>query len=330
MRKLRAFINYKTIDKPWGGSNSFLCALKTYLSNSGNIELVFDKSGDFDLLLLNTAYIAPGKYVSLKQIRGYYDYGYSSFLQYFLNGFRKRQVKIIIRLDGLRRFYADMPEGKSDRIQLELIKHAHTVIFQSDESLKQFQRVIGKVSTPYYIIHNGVNQKLFNMGGKKFWNKRDKLKIFATSWSNNLRKGFKDIARLSSIDGITVNFVGRWPEGINKGNVNIKAPMSQKLLAEEYKKNDLFFFPSQNEACANVVYEALSCGLPVVYHPSGGTSEIAAGYGVELTDNLYSTVEKISDNYDFYIEQIKHDHRMFSIDYVGAKYVEVFQKVCLS
>ncbi|MGR3175969.1 MAG: glycosyltransferase [Candidatus Scalindua sp.] len=329
MRKLRTFINYRTTGRPWGGSNSFLCALKEYLKDSENIEIVSDKSGDLDLLLLNTAYIAPGKYVSLKQIRGYYEYGYSSFLQYVLKGLKKRQIQIVLRLDGLRRFYADMPEVKGDRIQLKLIKLAHAIIFQSDESLKQFQRVIGDVSTPYYIIHNGVSHRLFNMDGKKLWNKRDKLKIFATSWSTNPRKGFEVIAKLSRIDGVVVNFVGNWPKEIDPEKTQVKLPMPQNLLAEEYKKNDLFFFPSQNEACANVVYEALSCGLPVIYHPSGGTSEIASEYGVELTDNIYSSVERISDNYDFYIEQIKHDHRMFSIDYAGAKYVEVFQKVYL-
>ena len=74
MNRICTFINYRTTGRPWGGSNSFLCALKEYLKDSENIEIVSDKSRDFDLMLLNTAYTAPGKYVSLHQIKKYYNY----------------------------------------------------------------------------------------------------------------------------------------------------------------------------------------------------------------------------------------------------------------
>lgn len=327
MNKIRVFINYKTTDRPWGGSNSFLSVLKMYFADSDDIELKNNIQEDCDILFLNTAYSAPGRYISLKQVRKFHRYGYPNLFMYATKLFKKRQSRIVLRLDGLRKFYAETTEVKGDRIQLDLIKYVDAIVFQSKESLIQFKKMIGTIPVPHYVVHNAVSQKIFNINGKKYWNKKDKLKIFATSWSKNPMKGFKDIARLSNLDNVIVNFVGNWPAEIDSENVNLKSAMPQPLLAEEYKKNDLFFFPSRNEACPNVVFEALSSGLPVIYHPSGGTPEIAFSYGVELKDDLYATLDEVVSRYDVLIERIKKDYSLFSIDYAGKKYAEVFQEV---
>ena len=47
-----------------------------------------------------------------------------------------------------------------------------------------------------------------------------------------------------------------------------------------YKSSDVFLHPSENDNCPNVVLEAMSSGLPIIYHNSGGTPEIASDYGV--------------------------------------------------
>lgn len=327
MHKVRAFINYATTDKPWGGSNSFLSALKYYFKTSNSISIAENVNENFDLMLLNTAYAAPGKYISLGSIRSFHKYGHPNFFRFLRNSLKKKSVKIILRLDGLRRFYSDTSNAKGDSIQLALIHYADAIIFQSQESLNQFKSIKGELPAPHFIIYNGVNQNIFNLKNKLFWDKKNKLNIFTTSWSTNPRKGFSDMASLSLLKDVTVNFVGKWPEGISKGNVHIKPPMSQNLLAEEYKKNDIFFFPAHNEACPNVVYEALSCGLPVLYHPSGGTPEVASSYGEAATGNIHSDVSRISENYDPFIDKIRKDHHTFSIDYAGSRYSEVFKKV---
>ncbi len=256
MNRIRTFIKYQTTDKPWGGSNSFLSALKSYLSTSNDVEIVSNENDAFDLLFLNSAYVAPGRYVSLKEVKKYHEYGYGSFLQFFLKRLKKRSIKIILRLDGLRRFYTETTSNKGDSLQLDLLKFADAIIFQSNESVRQFKEVLGDISTQYFVINNAVSQNVFNFKNKSFWNKKEKLKIFATSWSTNPIKGFDEMVRLSQIDGVSVNFVGNWPKSIHTGKVHLAPPLPQKLLAEEYKKNDVFFFPAQNEACPNVVYEA--------------------------------------------------------------------------
>jgi len=327
MNKIRVFINYKTTDRPWGGSNSFLSVLRKYFADSENIELMNNLNEDCDIMFLNTAYSAPGRYISIRQVRMFHRYGSTNYFKYAFKLFKRRQSKIVLRLDGLRRFYAETSEVKGDKIQLDLIKYADAIVFQSKESLTQFEKMIGKIPVPHYVVHNGVSQEIFNINGKEYWNKKDKLKIFTTSWSKNPMKGFGDIARLSNFDKVIVNFVGNWPAGMDPEKVNIKPAMSQLLLAEEYKRNDLFFFPSRNEACPNVVFEALSSGLPVIYHPSGGTPEIASRYGVKQKEDLHATLDEVADRYDVLIERIKKDYFLFSIDYAGEKYAEVFQNV---
>lgn len=327
MYNVRALINYATTDKPWGGSNSFLSALKFYLKTSDSINIVENVNENFDLMLLNTAYAAPGKYISLGSIRSFHKYGYPNYFRFLGNSLKKKSVKIILRLDGLRKFYSDTSNAKGDSIQLALIQYADAIIFQSKESLNQFKSIKGELPVPHFIIYNGVNQNIFNLKNKLFWNNNNKLNIFTTSWSTNLRKGFSDIASLSLLKDVTVNFVGKWPEEIGKRNVHIKPPMPQNLLAEEYKKNDIFFFPSRNEACPNVILEALACGLPVIYHTSGGTPEIASAYGVPLTNDIREDIKKLSADYVSIIKKIRADHHLFSIDYAGSKYAEVFHKV---
>jgi len=240
MRKIRAFINYETTDRPWGGSNSFLSALKWYMNQIEDIDVIEDFSDRFELMLLNTAYTAPGRYISLSHVRHYRSTGYKGLHQMLLHGFKRRRFRIALRLDGLRRNYSDAGNTRGDDIQIELTGLSDGIIFQSMDSRRQFETITGELPIPYRIIRNGVNQNLFNMKKKQFWNGNSTLRIFATSWSPNPGKGFSEIAKLSRIDGVTVNFVGNWPDGLDPGNVNIAKPLSQDLLAEEYKKNHIF------------------------------------------------------------------------------------------
>ena len=50
---LRVLFNYRTIEGPWGGANSFLRGLKRAFRRTGAIEVVDDEREPYDVLFIN-------------------------------------------------------------------------------------------------------------------------------------------------------------------------------------------------------------------------------------------------------------------------------------
>ncbi len=182
----------------------------------------------------------------------------------------------------------------------------------------------------YEIIFNGVDQNIFNTEGKEFY-KGGRVKIFSTSWSDNIMKGFQAIADCSELDNTECVFAGRWCDEVDPKNVKVIPPVKQKELADLYKEADIFLHPAKNDPCPNVVLEAMSSGLPVIFHNSGGTPEIAGEYGVPLSkdngrDSLREAVGNIIGRYDHYREKLLRDKAEFSIATAAEKYLKAFEK----
>ncbi|MFH0976547.1 MAG: glycosyltransferase [Spirochaetota bacterium] len=322
---MRLYINYETTDEPWGGINSFIRSFKEYVySNRKDIELLPDMDAKTDLFFMSASYYAPGKEIStdyIKQIIKNRKKIYNKI-------FKKNQIKIIHRLDGLRAIY----NGEfipNDQLQIDLSHLADRIIFQSKFSLENFQKY-GEYNK-YTIINNGVNQDIFNSNGKQFY-KNGKLKILSSSWSTSLNKGFQTIADFSENPEIESIFVGRWNETIGKKNVKIIPPSNRYELAKLYKEADVFLFPAKNDPCPNVVLEAMSCGLPVIYNNSGGTPELASSYGIPLpqeinTDSIDHLIESIKKKYDEIVPKILNDNKRFSIATIAERYLDYFRKV---
>lgn len=322
---MKIYIHYKTTQRPWGGGNSFIKALTDVLKSGRQCEIISDINADYDIFLLNGGYKAAGRFINTGTVKNIKSLGYSNIFLRLVNGKKKTRKKIVYRLDGLRRFYAGI-ESRMDEIQLNCVKYADFIIFQSKDSLESFQRE-GFDREEFLIVRNGVDQNIFNLMGKKFWDGKRKLKIFSCSWSNNLNKGHQSIADASMLDFAEVNFAGNWAKGVNPKKVKLIPPQNAYKLSQYYKDCDVFLYPAKNDPCPNVVLEALSCGLPVIYHNSGGTPEIAADYGVALTD-IKESILDLKVRYFDLVTRIKRDSYRFSIEYAGQQYLDVFRKVC--
>lgn len=328
---MKIYVYYETTDEPWGGLNSFFKSFKNYLreNKSGDIELVNDINDDFDVFLMGACSFGQGKLINYKTIKKLSDRR-ERFLERFFKKKRKCDFKVFHRLDGLRMFYNNKYDP-TDEIQIKLSQLADHIIFQSLYSLENFRHV-GYTKENYTIIKNGVNQKLFNMDGKSFWDTKRRLKVLSANWSNNPNKGYWAIADFSELCDVESYFVGNWPKEIDHKKVKVLPPMKQEELALVYKECDVFLHAAQNDPCPNVVLEAMSCGLPVIYHNSGGIRELAAEYGISLPERLDSQsagqiLQELVFSYDTYIGNLRRDHREFSIEIVGEKYINTFRKV---
>ena len=95
-------------------------------------------------------------------------------------------------------------------------------------------------------------------------------------------------------------------------------------------------FPSKNEACPNTVVEALGAGVPVIYHPSGGTIELCEGdsYGTRLpeeslqNENLENFISKARDNYDILANRLAECSSKFGFQDCYDKYINFFELCC--
>lgn len=327
MKSIKLYIHYEIKEGPWGGGNQFLKAFRNHIveSNKDNVEIVADIDEKYDIFLMNSGYQGPGLFLDLRVVRDIKNYGYTKLTKRL---FRKNQgKKIIYRLDGLRAVYNDHWD-KMDDLQLQASRLADYLIFQSRHCLESFKR-FGYDDDNYSIVCNGVDQRIFNTDGTMFWNGTGKLKFFSCNWSSNPRKGYSVIARFSEITGIECYFVGNWPEEIDKRKVICLPPMRQEELADHYKKCDIFLHAARDDPCPNVVLEALSSGLPVIYHNSGGTPEIAGNYGIPLpveitAETIYDIIGKMKESYPNFVENIKKDMKSFSIERAAEEYLKIF------
>ncbi|MBN2483471.1 MAG: glycosyltransferase [Candidatus Omnitrophica bacterium] len=321
---MRICLYYRTIDKPWGGANSFIVNLRNFFMKN-DVEITTDINSQYDVLFLNGAYKAPGKMFDLSSIRAIKRYGYASFIKRIFG--QKRKVKIVYRLDGLRKIYAGV-NSKMDTIQLQCLPYADHIIFQSKFAHQIFSDA-GYNGNNFSVIHNGVNTNMFNIAGRDFWDGKYPLKIVACSWSANPAKGHAIIARYADVEGVEVHYVGKWPQNISSGKVICHGPLPQREIAEIFKQSHVFLFPALQEACSNTLLEALACGLPVLYIDSGSNREIAGEYGIELREESFErSITYMREQYGLLRARIENENKKFSIGCVGEKYLEICQKLC--
>jgi len=324
---MKIYIHYDTTDQPWGGINSFLRSFKEYLLTykKQEVEILESLQSDMDIFFYAAASAGPKEPIDMADIQKL-----RKSRGCVLNRLLKRKCyKLIHRLDGLRATYAG-GFVENDELQIKLSQLADFTVFQSEESQKNFQR-FGYNKDSYTIIYNGVNQTIFNTEQRSYY-KEGKLKILSVSWSNNLKKGFQTIADFSENEHVESTFVGRWNDAIDRKNVRVIPPQKRETIVDYYKDAHVFLHAAQFDPCPNVLLEAMSCGLPVIYHNSGGTRELASSYGVPLPQvinslSINAVVQQAKEGYKDFVDKLVKNKNNFSIERVSEQYLDTFKKV---
>ncbi|HIE33188.1 MAG TPA: glycosyltransferase family 1 protein [Thermodesulfobacteriaceae bacterium] len=165
-------------------------------------------------------------------------------------------------------------------LEKQSLRQARRIIANSKLVQRQVAEHYPKVTPRVEVIYNGVDFSRFNLKARKFreeWRSRlgllpqEKALLFVGSdWR---RKGLPVV--LSALEKLpeTVKLVVAGGKKLGKkGRVYYLGPV--KEMEKLYGAADLLVLPTRYDPFANVVLEALACGLPVITTPENGASEL--------------------------------------------------------
>lgn len=300
MKKYKVNIVYDFTDDPWGGGNQFLKALREELRKMSVYADILD---DADVFLFNS---------------------HHSIIKVFKYKIKYPEKVFIHRLDGpvsLVRgdFKLDRKIFKVNRLV------ANGTIFQSKWSRNKSNESGFKTDKPLKVIINAPDKLFFNLNRKSKVDK-NKIKLIATSWSSNWKKGFRYYKYMDEnldFKKFIFTFVGNSPVRFKK--IKQILPVKSKKLSEILKKHDIYLAFSEDDPCSNSLIEALHCGLPAVFLNSGGHSEIVGNGGEKVSkkEEIFNALNKIVKNYNYYLNNIN----LPDIATVAKEYYEFMEEV---
>jgi glycosyltransferase involved in cell wall biosynthesis len=207
---------------------------------------------------------------------------------------------MVHRIDGPIGVYRGFDDGTDHRIVAMNAELAHATVLQSRFSLDAHVR-LGIALVDPVVITNAPDPAIFHPPASRERRDDHPLRIVATSWSDNPRKG-ADVLRVLGATAdparFELTFVGRAPEGLE--GWKLVAPLASNELAEVLRGQDCYVAPSLADPCSNALLEALACGLPALYRRSGGHPELVGdgGVGFDGPDDVGIALEQLVDDVD--------------------------------
>jgi glycosyltransferase involved in cell wall biosynthesis len=197
-----------------------------------------------------------------------------------LRRFARGDVRMVHRVDGPIGVYRGFDDGTDDRIAAVNAELADATVVQSRFS-EEAHRKIGIDLRDPAIIVNTVDPAIFYPPAEREPHGGRRVRVIATSWSDNPNKGSDVLAWLDrnlDHDRFELTFAGRSAESY--ANWRMLGAIPSTSLADELRRSDFYLAPSRNDPCSNALLEALACGLPAVYRASGGHPELVGDAGV--------------------------------------------------
>ena len=208
---------------------------------------------------------------------------------------RRRGVILVHRLDGRARSLVKCPQN--DAVNRAVNRLADWTVYQSAYVR---EHTAGTVDTFFgtegpivqdpsraSIIYNSVDRSVFRPDAPRVdLEHGEDLKVLHVSFGSGVRKGVDHLVAVAELlrENPRVHFycLGRqggdeiWGERLRSlPNVTLLGATGDRArIAGVMAACDVLLFPSENDYCPNTVLEAMSCGLPVIYHDSGGTPEL--------------------------------------------------------
>ena len=254
--------------------------------------------------LFKTSRICPNIFYCLSNC--IYSYNY------FINKFVKLKVPIIYNQNGI--FYKNWFKGNVsiENKKMEFyLKNADYVFYQSKFCKSCCDNHIYKRKRDYKILYNAVNTDEF-IPGKKIetdyvpvlkigtYNEKNSWRIFDIIETIRIINHNSNLQFKVSVVGYVDKILkSRAQELINKYKMNDQiyfyGKISHEKIVKIMQQHLIFLTTKLNDPCSNAIIEAMSCGLPVIFHNSGGNFELVrnAGWGFGKKEH---EIEEISYN----------------------------------
>ena len=260
---------------PYGGGNQFLLALVGELERRGLAVETNRLSGATPACLYNS-----------------FNFDFQR-LRRFADG----NARMVHRVDGPVGVYRGFDDGTDTRIGAINHELADATILQSQWSLEQHRKLAIELRNPT-VIRNAVDPAIFFPPPSREPLDRRPLRVVATSWSDNPRKGADILQWLDrNLDrtGAEVTFVGNTQASFERIHTVGAVPSDQ--VAEILRTNDVYLATSRDDPCSNALLEALACGLPAAYLRSGGHAELVGdgGIGFDSPEELPGVFEVLRE-----------------------------------
>jgi glycosyltransferase involved in cell wall biosynthesis len=260
---------------PYGGGNQFLLALVGELERRG--------------LSVETNRISGGTPGCL----------YNSFNFDFerLRRFARADVRLVHRVDGPVGAYRGFDDG-TDRRVAAINELADVTILQSQFSLRKHEELGLRMRNPV-VVHNTVDPDIFHRPAER--ERHERLRVIATSWSGNPRKGGDVLTWLDrnlDADAFEVTFAGNTEQSFER--IRVVGPLPSEPLADLLRAHDVYLAASRDDPCSNALLEGLACGLPAAFLRSGGHPELVgeAGLPFDHAEELPGVLARLREDLD--------------------------------
>lgn len=249
---------------------------------------------------LDGYFLALSSYTLLKKIKKEFEFNHIDAHFAYPDGFAATKlaqwfsVTCTITLRG-----TEIRHSRSSTIGPLLYKSLKRAskVFSVSNSLKKHVVSLGIEQEKVTVIGNGVDTEKFHPLNKDSMRKKLGLKesdqVLITVGGLVERKGFHRVIELMpelikkhpQLNYLIVggpSAEGDWTDKLKKmvNDLNLKAHVqflgniAPEQLKEILSAADVFVLPTRNEGWANVILEAMACGIPVVATDVGGNSEV--------------------------------------------------------
>ena len=187
-------------------------------------------------------------------------------------------VRMVHRVDGPVGVYRGFDDGTDARIA-DMNALADVTILQSQFSLDKHRELGIELRKPV-VVRNSVDPAIFHPPDEQR-ERGERLRVIATSWSANPRKGADILAWLDAnldFGAYEVTFAGNTEQTFS--NIRVVPPVASHEVADLLRDHDVYLATSRDDPCSNALLEALACGLPAAFLRSGGHPELVGDGGL--------------------------------------------------